>query len=331
MFNPLKVFRNRKVGLALGSGGAKGLAHISAIEYITGMGIPVDMIAGASIGAVVGAAYCCGSLEKLKKDMLGFSKKELFSIFDITVPRSGLLKGNDFVKFMAKYIPADAKIEELKVPLSIVATDYYSGEAVVFKKGNVLEAVRASVSIPGVFVPVVYGDSFLIDGGVANPLPVDVAYKMGAGFTIASNLHPGLPISPMTDFVKRQKKRLGIGKRKDDMKTVDDRRGVSIPDEKPYRAWFKNVEEWISKKQAKKEEKQFYPSIFEVMSQSIDIMGFVNTQNMLRDYRPTVLLEPALLSYGTMDFYRAYEIITEGFRACEERRSELSRKIKLWI
>lgn len=326
MFNPLKIFRNRKVGLALGSGGAKGLAHISVIEYVSGMGIPINMIAGASIGAVVGAVYCCGNLDRLKKDMLGFSRKELFGIFDITMPRSGLLKGNDFVKFMKKYIPADAKIEDMPVQLSIVATDYYTGRAVVFNRGNILEAVRASVSIPGVFVPVAYGESFLIDGGVANPLPVDVLDKMGAGLTIASNLHPGLPITPMTDFVKRQGKRIGILK-KDAVETVNHGRGVTIPDEKPAGSWFKNIEQWIAKDSGK----QFFPSIFEVMTQSIDIMGYVNTRNILEYNRPTVLVEPDLLKFGTMDFYRAYDILTEGLRACSEKKFEFTRKIKIWL
>ena len=326
MFNPLKVFRNRKVGLALGSGGAKGLAHISVIEYLRGMNIPIQMIAGSSIGAVVGAVYCCGSLTRFKNDMLSFTRKEMFSIFDITVPRSGLIKGNDFVEFMKKYIPDDAKIEDMPVPFSIVATDYYTGRAVVFNKGNILHALRASISIPGVFVPVAYGDSFLLDGGVANPLPVDVLIEMGAGLIIASNLHPGLAISPMTDFVKRQGKRIGILK-KDRTETVDHKRGVSIPDEKPVKVWYNNIEQWLSGREGKK----FYPSIFEVMSQSIDIMGYVNTQNILKYYQPTVLIEPDLLTLGTMDFYRAYDIIIEGFRASSDHKSELIRKIKIWL
>ncbi|NLV67238.1 MAG: hypothetical protein GXY14_06150 [Spirochaetes bacterium] len=326
MFNPLKIFRNRKVGLALGSGGAKGLAHISVIEYLQGLGIPVNMIAGSSIGAVVGAVYCCGNLSRLKDDMLHFSKKELFGILDITMPKSGLLKGNDFVRFMKKYIPADANIEDMLITLSIVATDYYTGKSVIFNRGNVLEAVRASVSIPGVFVPVVYGGSFLIDGGVANPLPVDVLETMGAGLTIASNLHPGLPYAPMSDFVRRQGKKIGILK-KDEIDTVDGKRGIAVPDEKPARTWFKNIEQWLSKNEGK----QYYPSIFEVMSQSIDIMGYVNTQNILKYSKPTVLVEPDLLSFGTMDFYRSYDIIAEGFRACSDKKSELMRKIKIWL
>lgn len=328
MKNPLRIFRNRKVGLALGSGGAKGLSHIAVIEYLVGMGIPIDMIAGSSIGAVVGSVYCCGNLDKFRHDMLSFTKKELLSVFDIAVPRSGLLKGNDFIEFMKRYIPADVKIEDFDIPLAIVATDFYTGKGIVFRKGNVLEAVRASVSIPGVFIPVAYNDTFLVDGGVANPLPVDVIRRLGAGFTIAVNLHPGIKASRMKKLVKSGAEKIGINVLKEEIPEVDDRKGVIIPDEKKQSVWMKNLEQWIA---SKKNEKTAYPSIFEVLSQSIDIMGYANTVNMLKHYKPTVLIEPDLLTTGTLDFTDGYRIITEGLRACADKKSELTRKIKFWI
>jgi len=328
MKNPLSIFRNRKVGLALGSGGAKGLSHIAVFEYLAGIGIPVDMIAGSSIGAVVGSVYCCGTLDKFRHDMLSFTRKELLTVFDLAVPRSGLLKGNDFIEFMKRYIPADVKIEDFDIPLAIVATDFYSGKGIVFRKGNVLEAVRASVSIPGVFIPVAYNDTFLVDGGVANPLPVDVLRRLGAGFTIAVNLHPGIKTSRMKKLVKSGAEKIGIDVLREEIPEVDDRKGVIIPDEKKHNGWMKNLEHWIS---SKKNDKSAYPSIFEVLSQSIDIMGYANTVNMLKHYKPTVLIEPDLLTTGTLDFTDAYRIITEGLRACADKKSELTRKIKFWI
>jgi NTE family protein len=327
MKNPLSVFRNIKSGLALGSGGAKGLSHIAVIEYLTGMGIPIDMIAGSSIGAVAGAVYCSGKLEAFRHDMLTFTKKELLSVFDLTVPKSGLLKGNDFTEFMKRYIPADTKIEDFHIPLAIVATDFYTGKGIVFRKGNVLEALRASVSIPGVFVPVAYNDTFLVDGGVANPLPVDVIRRMGAGFTVAVNLHPGIKTSRVKKYVQSGAEKIGITAFSETLPEVDDRKGVTVPVEKKQSGWIKNLEQWISSRN----EKIVYPSIFEVLSQSIDIMGYANTVNMLKHYRPTVLIEPDLLATGTLDFTDAYRIITEGFRACADKKSELSRKIKFWL
>jgi len=329
MKNTLRIFRNRKVGLALGSGGAKGLAHIAVFDYLAGLGIPVDIIAGSSIGAVVGSVYCSGKLKKFREEMLSLTRKELLSVFDITMPRSGLLKGNDFIDFMKQYIPADTRIEDFDIPLAIVATDFYAGKGVVFRSGNVLEALRASISIPGVFVPVAYNDTFLVDGGVANPLPVDITKKLGAGFTIAVNLHPGLKISRVKKYVKSGAEKIGIDvfKEEEEFHEVDESKGVKIPVEKKPGAWMKNLEQWISTKNEKVE----YPSIFEVLSQSIDIMEYANTTNLLKHYKPTVLIEPDLLSTGVLDFTDSYRIITEGFRACADKKNELIRKVKFWI
>jgi NTE family protein len=328
MINPVKYFRNRKVGLALGSGGAKGLSHIAVIEYCANMKIPIDMISGSSIGAVIGAVYLCGNLNRLKEDMLSFSKKEFLSIADLTLPKSGLLKGNNFIKFLTKYIPADAKIENLPKPLAIVATDYFTGKPIIFRKGNILEAIRASVSIPGVFVPAAYSSTYLLDGGVSNPLPVDVVKKMGAGLTIAVNLHPGLKVSKIKKYVKTGAGKIGIDIFAEELQYADDKLRVSVPDnKKSLTGWFSNIEQWLSREK----EKDIHPSIFEVLFQAIDIMEYVNTQNTLKYHTPTVLIEPALLQTGTLDFHDAKNIITAGYAASADKKFELIRKIKFWI
>ncbi len=328
MVNPVKFLRNRKVGLALGSGGAKGLSHIAVIEYLENMKIPIDMISGSSIGAVIGAVYLCGNLGKLKDDVLSFSKKELLSIADITLPKSGLLKGNNFITFLTKYIPADAKIENLSKPLAIVATDYYTGKAIIFRKGSVLEAIRASISIPGVFVPVTYGNTFLLDGGVANPLPIDVVKEMGAGLVIAVNLHPGLKVSEIKKYVKKGAAKIGIKIFHEDIQYADDKQGVSVKENKKNSpGWFKSIDQWLNREK----ERDFHPSIFEVLSQSIDIMEYVNTLNMLKYHTPNVLIEPDLLQTGTLDFHNAASIITVGYAAAADKKFELIRKIKFWI
>ncbi len=328
MINPVKFFRNRKVGLALGSGGAKGLSHIAVIEYLENMKIPVDMIAGSSIGAVIGAVYLCGNIKKLKEDMLLFSKKELLSFVDLTVPKSGLLKGDNFIKFLTKYIPKDTKIEDLPKPLAIVATDYHTGKQIIFRQGNILEALRASVSIPGILIPAAHGEKILIDGGVANPLPVDVVKEMGSGLTIAVNLHPGLRITKMKKIVKSGAGKIGIDLFSEDITYADNDKKVVVPEPKKiYTDWFKNIEQWISKDK----NKDVFPSIFEVFFQAVNIMEHVNTQNILRHHKPTVLIEPDLLHIGTLDFHIAKSIITAGYAASAEKKKELIRKIRFWI
>ncbi len=328
MINPAKIFRNRKVGLALGSGGAKGLSHIAVIEYLENMKIPVDMIAGSSIGAVIGAVYLSGTLNILKDDMLGFSKRELFTIVDLALPKSGLIKGNNFLIFLQKYIHADARIEDLSRPLAIVATDYYTGKQIIFRKGNILEALRASISIPGVLIPASYGDTILIDGGVANPLPVDVLKDMGSGLTIAVNLHPGLKVARIKKIVKSGAEKIGIDLFSEEISYADEKQNIVIPEQKKnYTDWFKNIEQWISKEK----QKEIYPSIFEVFFQAINIMEHVNTQNILKYHKPTVLIEPDLPGIGTLDFHKAKNIITAGYAASADRKSELIRKIRFWI
>ena len=190
MLRLLNIFKNKKVGLALGSGGSKGMAHIAVIEYLEALGIQVRMISGASIGAVIGAVYAAGSLPQLKKDLQRMQRREMMSYFDIVFPKSGLLEGKRIVEFLKKYISEKATFDDLRIPLGVVATDLYNGQPVVLKSGRVLDAVRASISIPGVFVPVSYNETLLVDGGVANPLPIDVVRGMGANITIAVNLHP---------------------------------------------------------------------------------------------------------------------------------------------
>jgi NTE family protein len=329
MFNPLKYFRNRKVGLALGSGGAKGLCHISVIEYLDSLGIPIHMISGSSIGAVVGAVYCAGTLGKFKEDMLKFTMRELLAYMDPVVPRSGFIEGKGFIKFMARYISRSTAIEDLKIPLAIVATDYIKGTPVIFRHGSVLEALRASVSIPGVLVPVRYQGTLLMDGGVANPLPVNVLKDMGAGMTIAVNLHPQLQKRGLKHYVKSsnaaQVARVDTG----DSAIKGDKQKPVKPNLIADIKWLKTIEQWIRADSGSDEENM--PNIFNVMAQSVDIMEYVNTALMLRFNSPTVLIEPNLIDVETLAFTEAKRIIDEGYEACSRVKNDLIRKIKLWV
>jgi NTE family protein len=205
MLDVFKFFRKKKVGLVLGSGGSKGIAHISVIENLEALQIPVSMISGSSIGALIAAVYASGSMKELKRDIMKMDRREVRSYFDPVFPLSGLMEGKKLKEFMARYIPLDAKIEDLRIPIGVVATDLYSGNAVVLRTGNVIDAVRASISIPGVFVPVKYGDTILVDGGVANPLPVDIVKSMGADLEIAVNLHPKVYSEKLKKTVKKDR------------------------------------------------------------------------------------------------------------------------------
>ena len=185
------MWRRRKVGLALGSGAARGLAHIGVLIVLEKEGIPVDMIAGTSIGAAIGVLYAQGkSATEIKNIALDLAQDRLTHFIDPSLPRSGLIKGKKIKDRLASLIGGDIKFSDLKKPFACVATDINTGEEVVFDRGSVPEAIRASISIPGLFTVAKKGCRYLVDGGLTNPVPVSVVKQMGADFIIAVNVIP---------------------------------------------------------------------------------------------------------------------------------------------
>lgn len=174
-----------KIGLALGSGGARGFAHLGILKVLNDHHIPVDYIAGSSMGALVAALYAAGqSVEDLYRLSIAFRKK---FFLDLTVPKQGSIIGNRIKDFI-RLFTYNKNIEQLNIPTAIVATDLKTGQKVVFKDGPVSDAVRASISIPGIFVPVTYRGRLLVDGGVVDRVPVSVVREMGADIIIASDV-----------------------------------------------------------------------------------------------------------------------------------------------
>lgn len=328
MSSPLRYFGNRKVGLALGSGGAKGLSHIAVVEYLEGMGIPIDMIAGSSIGAVIGALYSAGSLGRFKEDILKLTLRDMLAYVDPVVPRSGLIQGRGFVKFMERYIPRNAAIEDLKIPLAVLATDYASGGSVVFRSGNILEALRASVSIPGVLVPVKYKETLLVDGGVANPLPINVVQNMGAGITIAVNLHPQLKKRGFRNYMKERLAAPAVPVNPEEIEVLRGAGDLDIP-LRGGSKWLRAIEKWIMSDRSPGG--HGLPNIFDVITQTVDIMEYVNTMLMLKYDPPTVLIEPDVTDVMTLNFTEAGRVIREGHLACTRVKSLLKRKVMLWV
>lgn len=181
----------KKIGLALGGGAARGLAHIGVLEVLEREGIPIDLITGTSAGALVGAFYAQGKDAALIKQMvLQFSWRKLAPLVDPSLPTRGLIKGKKVKDLIELFIGGDTKFSDLKIPLACVATDINTGEEVVIDRGSVTEALRASISIPGLFVIVHHEGRHLVDGQLVNPVPVSVARRMGADFVIAVNVIP---------------------------------------------------------------------------------------------------------------------------------------------
>lgn len=170
-----------KIGLALGAGGAKGLAHIGVLQVLTKENIPINMIAGSSMGAIIGAAYAAGADLQLMEKLALNLNQSLF--LDVNLPRLGLLKGDNAMALI-RLLTHNKKFSELNIPLAVVATDIERGEKVIFREGDVASAVRASMSVPGVFNPVLIKDRLLVDGAVSERLPVGILQEMGADIII---------------------------------------------------------------------------------------------------------------------------------------------------
>jgi NTE family protein len=184
----MESLKNRpKIGLALGGGGSKGFAHIGIIKVLEENNIPIDYIAGTSIGALVGGLYAATKDIKAIEEMAtGTNWKEMLSMADPSI-KQGFFLGEKVKGWIDKNLAAK-KFEETKIPFSAVATDLNTGDAVIFNEGDILEAIRSSISVPIVLKPVAHHKQLLSDGGLSLPVPVSVVHDMGADFIIAVNL-----------------------------------------------------------------------------------------------------------------------------------------------
>jgi NTE family protein len=182
--------KKKKVGLVLGGGYARGLAHIGVLEVLEREGIPIDFISGTSIGALIGALYAREKDASLiRKQAAQLDWIGMTSLVDLTLPKSGFIGGKRITNLLRRFI-GDIQFKDLDIPFACVATDIISGEEVVLNEGPVLEAVRASISIPVIFRVARTKGRYLVDGGLVNQVPVNVAKKMGADFIIAVDITP---------------------------------------------------------------------------------------------------------------------------------------------
>jgi NTE family protein len=313
--------RKRKlvIGLALGSGAARGLAHIGVIRAIEEAGLKVDVIAGTSIGALIGAVYASGQLDLLEQAFQQFDWKTIGSYFDPVFPRSGLIKGKKIAGFVREYLSVRT-FAELPIPFRAVATDVRNGEEVVLGSGDLLEAIRASISIPGILTPVHHDSRILVDGGLVDPVPVSVARELGADVVIAVDLNFDL-VSGRRN--RRATKRgtmqtgvvassVGMNFARTSARIREGLRSSNNPAIIRFRARF---------------EKEHLPNMFEVLLSSLHIMEVRIAESRLHLERPEVLLRPPLSSFHILEFDRADQIIEIGYQSAIDPMRELARKL----
>ncbi|MFA5628715.1 MAG: patatin-like phospholipase family protein [Dehalococcoidales bacterium] len=185
--------KKKKVGIALGGGAARGMAHIGVLERLEKENIPIDIIAGTSAGAIVGALFAKGmSAAEIKREVLDIDLLKRWKLIDVGLPKTGFIGGKKLMAMLQSYI-GDIDFSELKMPFTCTATDILSGEEVVIDKGPVIEGVRASIAVPIVFAACERNGRFLVDGGLVDQVPVDLVRDMGADIVIAVSVSPRMP------------------------------------------------------------------------------------------------------------------------------------------
>ena len=283
-----------RLGLALGSGSSRGWAHIGVIRALEERGITPDIVCGSSIGALVGAAYASGELERLEKWVTGLAWTNVVRLMDLTW-RGGLIRGTRLFTLF-RTIFHDRDIEELPMPYGAIATELHSGRELWLRHGKVLDAVRASCAMPGLFTPVIREGAMLVDGGLVNPVPVSMCRALGADLVVAVDLSWGK-----------------LGPYRQSRST-----GVAVPPEDP--SW---LERWFKRKEQHREQEELkIPSIFNVFMTSLDIVEMRVARSRLAGEPADVLITPLLPDFATMDYHRAKEAIEEG-RAAVERMGPL--------
>lgn len=294
----MKQFEH-KIGLALGGGAARGWAHFGIIRALAEQGIQPDIVCGTSIGALVGASYVTGCMEEFEKWVSGLRKRDVAAMLDFTVG-GGLIEGDRLMKFLRDDIAIDAKIENLDIPYAAVATNLATGTEIWLQSGDLLDAVRASISLPGLFTPVCYEDKWLADGALVNPVPVSVCRALGAEQIIAVDLNAHIVGKPFRKLIHRKKTTPS---------TIQDGNNMSN--------WLRNVlEKFLNNNKSAANNEG--PGLFDVLNSTITIMQDRITRSRMAGDPPDVLLRPNLSDIGMMDFDHAEEAIDKG-SACVSR------------
>ncbi len=320
--------KDKKVGLALGGGAARGLSHIGVLKALEEKGIPIDIIAGCSIGSVIGACYAKeGRCDEIEEIVLNTDWKTMMQLsdFNLALILKGFIQGEK-VKELLRSVLGDIRFEDLKIPFAVVATDINTGEEVVIKEGPVVDAIRASISIPVVFAPAAVNDRYLVDGIIVNPVPVDLARAMGGDYVIACNVVPSpKDIAEVFNSGKKQPdlkdKVFGVvppGLMGDNLPRLNKIINNLARQNKKDTSSIRRYADRLMRKEAKRTGgmEAASPRIFNVLVQSIYIMQHEIIKKKLTE--ADAVISPAVSDILTFDFHRGKEAIERGYAAARE-------------
>lgn len=277
----------KNVRLVLGSGGARGMAHIGVIEELEKEGFIISEVVGCSMGAVVGGIYCAGYLADYKHWLIKLSRLDVFRLLDFTLSAQGFVKGERVFKAIEEFI-GDHKIENFKIPFTAVAADITYEKEVHYRSGSLFRALRASIAIPTVFTPVKEGKSQLVDGGVLNPLPMNLVKKEPGDRIVAVNLNANIPYTP-NNFVAEK-------------------------EPAAYLKMFNAIQSSFPKFDSKTDNIENL-GLFDLLNKSYDLTQDRLTELMIDIHKPDLVVNVSRDACGVFEFYRANEIIEAGRKA----------------
>lgn len=288
-----------RIGLALGSGAARGWAHIGAVQALREAGVVPDVICGTSIGALVGAALAYDGLARFEEWVRALTRLDILRYMDFRVTGAGLIDGERLMEEFRRQVE-DARIEELPVQFACVATELRTGRELWLQEGPLVEAVRASLALPGLFTPVRRGEEWVVDGGLVNPVPVSVCRALGADTVIAVNLN--------ADIVGRHSRRAVV--------PIDEAR--VLKEEARASGFRESVGELRERASAlvaqlwPETQPEERPGMFDVIAGALNIMQDRITRSRMAGDPPDVVIVPRLSHIGLLEFDRAAEAIREG-------------------
>lgn len=295
--NPTSEIRKPTVSLVLSSGGARGYAHIGAIEELLQRGYTIGAVAGTSMGALIGGMYVAGKLEEVKAWMCSIDRKEMLALIDWSLGLDHVVKGDKVIKKLREMVP-DVKIEELPVPFCAVSADLATKREVVFRKGSLYRAIRASISIPSVFKPVRIAHHQLVDGGIANALPLNRVVRTEGDLLVSVNVS-----APSTEDAARLHAREENG-------------------EKKPSSWLDHLVPGALKQRMGRN----YVSL---LSEAFGMMIERSTVAAQKLNKPDVAANIPMNRFGAFDFDKAEAIIAEGRRSMAQALDECERCMAL--
>jgi len=330
---------SKKIGLALGAGSARGLSHLGVLKAFKEAGITPAYICGTSIGSMMGAVYASGNIDAVEELMRSITLGKMANYLDFTIPRQALMEGDKIMDLLHKIIPV-SNFDKLEIPFSAVACDIHTGRQVLLDSGDVHTAVRASISLPGIFLPVKHDGMWLVDGGLVNPVPVSVVREQGVDVVIAVDLNNDVLDANGQKRSKQGKKQLKESKRVkadanpeeagDLQKLVGTHSNfVMAALGKRFREMERSMKDtfgrWMDDDQKAEDKAGKGPSIFDALAFSIDIMSVQITRRNFETCPADLYINPSVGHLGLFDYDEAAPTIDDGY----ERTMRLIEEEKL--